>query len=75
MVARFVWGSRISDIRYQRSGTKRRGSNGAMIPPLRNGKRRRCYGRDDSMEKGPTRLKAALRFQRKRGEEQGKEGR
>src|SRR5271157_4837184 len=36
----------------------RRGDCGA-IPPLRNGKRRRCSGRDDGIKKGPTRHNAA----------------
>ncbi len=31
----------------------------AAIPPLRNGKRRRCSGRDDRVKNGSTRQKAA----------------
>ena len=46
-----------SEIR--KGGGRSRRNGGAMIPPLRNGKRRHRYGRDDNIERGPTRQKAA----------------
>jgi hypothetical protein len=57
-------GVRKAKIEIRKAERKSRGSGGATIPPLRNGKRRRCYGRDDSIEKGPTRQKAARKKSR-----------